>query len=108
VSERVPAQAPIQPTREVSSISLHKKRKEFSISQSEQILETDWAEDVMMRHVNTIAPEHTDSILCGIVINNKFLVSGGKDGLLVVQTLDGEKVVTLRGHEAGICTLSLI
>jgi hypothetical protein len=32
----------MQPTRDISAVSLHRKRKEFSISQSEQILETDW------------------------------------------------------------------
>jgi hypothetical protein len=113
VSERPlqPSQASpsrMQPTKDIPAASLHRKRKEFNISQSEQIIETDWAEDVILRHVNTIAPDHTDSILCAIVINNRFLVSGGKDGLLFVQTLDGEKVVSLRGHEASICALSLI
>lgn len=85
-----------------------KAKKEFSISQSEQIIEVDWAEEIGLKHFNCIQPDHTDSILCGIIISNRFLVTGGKDGLLNVQTLEGSKVTTLRGHEAGICTLSLI
>lgn len=73
-------------------------RRDFAISQSEQILMTDWAEDVALRHVNSIEPGHMDIVLCGLVVNNRFIVSGGKDGQLIVQTLDGERIASLVGH----------
>jgi WD40 repeat protein len=58
--------------------------------------------------VNSIQPGHFDLVLCAIVINNKYLVTGGKDSQLIVTTLQGEKIASLRGHESSICTLALI
>jgi WD40 repeat protein len=43
-----------------------------------------------------------------IGIRNKYIVSGGKDGLLNVVQHSGSKVATLRGHEASVCSLALI
>lgn len=82
----------------VSNVQRKPGRREFAISQSEQILMTDWAEDVALRHVNSIEPGHRDIILCGLVVNNKALVTGGKDGQLIVQTLDGQRIAALVGH----------
>lgn len=47
-------------------------------------------------------------ILCVLGIRNKYIVSGGKDGLINVMSQSGSKVITLRGHEASVCSLALI
>lgn len=41
-------------------------------------------------------------------IRNKYIVSGGKDGIINVMSQSGSKVITLRGHEASVCSLALI
>ena len=55
-----------------------------------------------------IKPPHSDVILCMIGVQNKYIVSGGKDSLVNVMTQSGNKVATLRGHEASVCSLAVI
>ena len=81
---------------------------EFVISQSEQVAATTWAEGVKAKVIGTLKPSHSDVILCIIGVRNKYIVSGGKDGLLNVAQHSGSKVATLRGHEASVCSLALI
>lgn len=50
---------------------------------------------------------HTDITLCSVGYKNQ-IITGGKDAIVTVNSLDGEKVVTLRGHRASICCISLI
>lgn len=57
---------------------------------------------------SVVKPPHSDVILCLIGVHNKYIVSGGKDGLLNVMTYSGSKVATLRGHESSVCSLALI
>lgn len=58
--------------------------------------------------MTTIKPPHSDIILCMIGVKNRYIVSGGKDALLNVMEKSGNKVATLRGHEASVCSLALI
>lgn len=67
-----------------------------------------WVEDLGLRPLATIRPEHSDIVLCAILVNGKFIVTGGKDSNLNVYTIDGARVTTLKGHQASICSLAII
>jgi WD40 repeat protein len=41
-------------------------------------------------------------------INDKYIATGSKDKTINVYKFDGEKVATLRGHNASICCLATI
>lgn len=62
---------------------------------------------VALRANAVVKPLHNDILLCVISID-KYIVSGGRDGLLNVMTSQGDKIATLRGHQASICCLALI
>lgn len=50
---------------------------------------------------------HTDITLCSVGFKNQ-VITGGKDAIVTVNSLDGEKVITLRGHQASVCCISII
>lgn len=83
-------------------------RKQFTVSKSEQIVTAPWVEEVSIRPTKTIKGDHSDVILCALFVNGKYIVTGGKDSIINVYTIDGTKVSTLKGHQAGICCLALI
>jgi WD40 repeat protein len=66
-----------------------------------------WVEDIKVTFSKTIYTDH-NTILCALVINNTYLVTGGKDSLINVFTFDGMKIATLKAHTASVCTLSTI
>lgn len=78
------------------------------VSQSQQIATTKWVEDLQLKPLATIRPDHSDRILCAIFVGGKFIVTGGKDSLLNVYSLDGAKITTLKGHQTSICSLAII
>jgi WD40 repeat protein len=65
-------------------------------------------EDLSLKPFGTIRADHSDIILCAIMVNGKYIVTGSKDGLLNVYSIDGAKVSTLKGHQASICSLAII
>ena len=52
--------------------------------------------------------DHKDMILCMFFPSENHLATGSKDKTIKIYTLDGEKVATLIGHHAAICTLSMV
>jgi WD40 repeat protein len=52
--------------------------------------------------------DHSDAILCIFFINDRYIATGSKDKTINVYSFDGEKVATLKGHNASICCLSMI
>ena len=50
----------------------------------------------------------SDIILCCLLLPSNQIVVGGKDGQLVVYHLNGERLCTLKGHNASICSLALV
>jgi hypothetical protein len=54
-----------------------------------------------------LKPSSIDSLLCAISVGN-VIVSGGRNGLLSVLSLNGNTIRTLKGHQASICSLALI
>lgn len=36
------------------------------------------------------------------------IITGGKDSIVTVNSLDGEKVVTLRGHKSSVCCITIL
>lgn len=52
--------------------------------------------------------DHSDAILCIFFVDNRQIATGSKDKTINVYNIDGSKVVTLRGHDASICTLSSV
>lgn len=58
---------------------------------------------------NLKAIEFTDIVLCGIEVKRNQIAVGGKDGSLIVyDPSTGNKVATLKGHKAGICSLAMV
>ena len=42
------------------------------------------------------------------MINSKYVAIGGKDKNISIYTIEGTKVTILKGHQASICTLTVI
>lgn len=53
--------------------------------------------------------EFSDIVLCGIQIRRNQIAVGGKDGnLIIYDPSTGNKIATLKGHKASICSLAMI
>jgi len=52
--------------------------------------------------------DHSEAILCIFYIDNRYIATGSKDKTINIYSFDGQKVTTLRGHDASICSLSSI
>lgn len=78
------------------------------VGRTEKNLITKWAENLNLKKLERITTDHADSILCIFFIDNRLIATGSKDKTIHIYTIDGEKVNTLRGHDASICCLSTI
>ena len=90
-----------------STFSSPSQPKRCKISQSAQVISFPWVEDIKLHSSSTIYPDHS-TVLCAAVINNTYVVTGGKDSFIYVFTLEGMKIATLKAHTASVCTLSTI
>lgn len=61
-----------------------------------------------LKKLQRVVTDHSETILCIFYIDNRFIATGSKDKTINVYTFDGQKVTTLRGHDASICSLSSV
>lgn len=80
-----------------------------SISQTQQNISFDWAENIALTPTQTIRSVAEDILLCAIEISKNLIAVGSKDGLInIYDTTTTQKIVTLKGHKAGICKMAMV
>lgn len=91
----------------ISSQSLKYKEPQDFIVVAPQNIVVEKAGGISIKDNYCVRSLHTDITLCSVGYKNT-IITGGKDAIVTVNSLDGEKVITLRGHQASVCSMSII
>ena len=89
----------------LSKLYPSKVRKITSTQQSAIISE---GQSLKLKKVDSILTNHKDVILCLFFVDMNHVATGSKDKTIKIYNFDRERVATLIGHNAPICTLSLV
>lgn len=83
--------------------------KYIKLSQAQQTISYDWAEDVRVSDYTTLRADSDDIVLCALEVTKNTVAVGCKNGTITIHDLvTGNKRATLRGHKASICTLAMV
>lgn len=80
-----------------------------SISQIQQSISFDSVDNISVSPQQTIRSAVDDILLCAIEVYKNLLAVGSKDGIInIYDTVTTQKIISLRGHKAGICKLAIV
>lgn len=78
------------------------------VSLNQQCSVINYGDSVTLTHRQKIITDHSDAILCVLMVGESHIATGSKDKTINIYSLGGDKEATLRGHNSAICCLAVI